>query len=94
MNIKLYAKLAANNLKKNHRTYVPYLLTCIGTVAMFYMMGAIALNEGLSQMRGGDVLRPILNFGIVIIGIFSAIFLFYTNSFLMKRRKKIGRAHV
>lgn len=88
MNIKLYAKLAANNLKKNHRTYVPYLLTCIGTVAMFYMMGAIALNDGLSEIRGGDVLRPILNFGIVIIGIFSAIFLFYTNSFLMKRRKK------
>lgn len=88
MNIKLYEKLAFNNLKKNHKTYVPYLLTCIGTVAMFYMMGAIASNDGLSKMRGSEMLQTILRFGVVIIGIFSFIFLFYTNSFLIKRRKK------
>lgn len=88
MNIKLYARLAAINLKKNHKTYIPYLLTCIGTIAMFYMMGAIASNQGLSQMRGADVLKTILGFGTIVIGIFSVIFLFYTNSFLMKRRKK------
>ena len=30
----------------------------------------------------------ILHFGAIVIGIFSVILLFYTNSFLMKRRKK------
>jgi len=83
-----YAKLALSNMNKNRKTYIPYLLTCIGTIAMFYILHHIAVNEGLSRMSGGNSLRAILFFGSIIIGVFSFIFLFYTNSFLIKRRKK------
>ncbi len=88
MNSPFYMKLALTNIKKNGKFYLPYLLTGIGTVAMFYIMNMIATNEGLSNMSGGDTLSFILMFGTIVIGIFSAIFLLYTNSFLMKRRKK------
>lgn len=83
-----YPKLAITNIKKNSRFYYPYILTCIATIAMFYVMIMIANNDGLSSMRGFDSLSSILGFGTVIVGIFSAIFLLYTNSFLIKRRKK------
>lgn len=83
-----YAKLALTNINKNQKTYLPFILTCIGTIAMFYIMHFISSNTGLERMSGGDALRTILGMGTYIIGIFSVIFLFYTNSFLIKRRKK------
>ena len=48
----------------------------------------IANNEGLVLMPGHGSLTSILGFGTAVVGIFSVIFLLYTNSFLIKRRKK------
>ncbi|MBP3950921.1 ABC transporter permease [Bacillus suaedae] len=83
-----YAKLAITNIQKNGKTYYPYIFTCIGTIAMYYIMHFISINDGLNNMSGGDSLKIILNLGTYVIAIFSVIFLFYTNSFLIKRRKK------
>lgn len=83
-----YFKLAASNIRKNARTYVPYVLTCVLTVMMFYIIKSLSLNPGLSEMWGGEEMGIILNLGVWVIAIFSAIFLFYTNSFLIKNRKK------
>jgi putative ABC transport system permease protein len=83
-----YPKLAFLNIQKNGKFYLPYLLTCIITVAMFYIMRYIATNSSLNDMLGAGSLKEILFFGSIVVGIFAAIFLFYTNSFLMKRRKK------
>lgn len=83
-----YPKLAISNINKNSRFYYPYLITCIATIAMFYVMIMIANNDGLVQMPGSGSLTSILGFGTVVVGIFSVIFLLYTNSFLIKRRKK------
>ncbi len=80
--------MAASNLKKNGRLFAPYILMNIGIITMFYIMHAISVNEGLSQMPGAEALAFLLTFGTYVIGIFSAIFIFYTNSFLIKRRKK------
>ena len=89
MNNKLYPRLAAENIKKNGKTYIPYIITCVLTVAMFYMINSLATNPELSSMKvGGSVMPVVLGMGCVVVGIFAVIFLFYTNSFLMKRRKK------
>ena len=84
----LYLKLAANNIQKNRKTYLPYLLTCIGMVAMYYMICALSLNDGLTNIVGSETVSYTLSMGTWVTAIFAAIFLFYTNSFLMKRRKK------
>lgn len=76
------------NLKKNHKIYVPYLLTCIFTVMLFYALGAIAKNNGLAQIRGGTALPVVMGWVTAVAGGFALIFLFYTNSFLIKQRKK------
>lgn len=87
--IQLYRKLAAINMKSNRRFYLPYLLTGIVSVAMFYLVMAMQDNPGLSSLGGGaQDIRMILTFGVGVVGVFVSIFLFYTNSFLMKRRKK------
>ena len=83
-----YSRLAATNIQKNRRTYLPFLLTCTFTVSMYYMITSLSQNPGLDKMLGSDVLRYTLSLGGWVTAIFSAIFLFYTNSFLIKRRKK------
>lgn len=83
-----YAKLAANNLRKNAKSYLPYLLTCIATVAMFYIMVALSMEQRIFNMPGGGTVQFCLYLGRYVIGIFAVIFLFYTHSFLLKNRKK------
>lgn len=83
-----YGKLALTNMKKNRKTYVPYLLTCIGTVMMFYIILSLGVNSALDAMGGGATMKLVLLLGAIIVGFFAVLFLFYTNSFLVKRRKK------
>lgn len=88
MSNSFYFKLANTNLKKNGKTYFPYIVASICAVITFYTMKCMILNEGLNLMRGSDQLKMMLKFTSNVIAIFSIIFLFYTNSFLIKRRTK------
>ena len=88
VNKSFYAALAATNIKKNAKGYVPYMLTCMCSIMVFYIMAAIAYNPDVTKLLGGAALKTMLSFGCGVIGIFSGIFLFYTNSFLIKQRKK------
>lgn len=83
-----YAKLAFTNIRKNGKFYYPYLLTCIFTIAMYYIMLFISYNPGLEKMRGAVMLKEVMGFGSYVVAMISFIFLVYANSFLMKRRKK------
>lgn len=85
---KIYVRLAKTNMRNNRQLYVPYILSGLITVAMFYLMTFLSGNEGLAHARGAEMIGRILSFGVGIIGIFSYIFIFYTNSFISKRRKK------
>lgn len=81
-------RLAVSNLLNNKSTYFPYMLTCICSIMLFYSMLSISQNPGIAAMPGSAALQSLLLIGTVVIGIFTAILLFYTNSFLIKRRKK------
>ena len=85
---KIYVRLAKTNMRNNRQLYVPYILSGLITVAMFYLMTFLSGNEGLAHARGAEMIGRILSCGVGIIGIFSYIFIFYTNSFISKRRKK------
>jgi putative ABC transport system permease protein len=80
----IYGKLALTNLKNNRKTYIPYVLTSILTVMMYYIMDGLSRNSSIGD---GNV-HLVLVYARAVILIFAVIFLFYTNSFLIKRRKK------
>lgn len=88
MRSNFYPKIAFTNIKKNRKTYVPYILSCVGSLITFYILVALANDKGLEGMYGGSTMFMILNLGAIVIAVFAVIFLFYTNSFLIKRRKK------
>ena len=83
-----YPKLAWGNIVRNRQFYVPYLLTLGGTAAAFYIIGALAGARDLPVMNRYIYLSMFMTFGLFVIAIFAVIFLGYTNSFLMKRRRK------
>ncbi len=88
MNQSFYPKLAWTGIRKNKRLYTPYLLTCIGMVMMFYIVSFLSTSDILKSMAGGNTMQGMLSLGCGVIGVFALIFLFYTNSFLIRRRKK------
>lgn len=88
MRAGLYPKLAWDGIRKNKRFYLPYILTCIGMVMMFYIIHYLAAMPTLDDMPGGRTMTSVLGFGFWIVALFAVIFLFYTNSFLMRRRQK------
>lgn len=85
---KLYVKLVKTNIKNGRQFYIPYILAGMLMVILFYSMRAIYYNDGLKHMPGSRDIQTIMNLGTYVIVIFSFIFIFYTNSFIMKRRKK------
>ena len=88
MKIGFYPKLAAGSIRKNRRMFLPYILNCIGMVMMFYIIMFLAASDAVSSLSGGDTAREILALGSWVIAIFAGIVLFYTNSFLIRIRKK------
>ena len=95
MNKLFYPKLAAQNLHKNRQFYLPYILTVLGTAAAFYILAALANTKPTSTQTRYYYLSIYMSIGLVVVGLFSVIFLFYTNSFLMKRRgKELGLYNV
>lgn len=101
MNSKIYGKLAVTNLKNNKKSYIPYILASAFSVMMYFIMDNLYRNRSLVEK--GSPLAIMLSYADAVLLIFSIIFLFYINSFLIKRRKKelgiynilgIGKGHL
>lgn len=86
--MRLYPRLAAGGIRRNGKLYVPYIMTCSLMTMMFYIVNFLSDNPFLDGMKGGSMMKQMMRIGIVIMAIFAAIFLFYTNSFLVKGRKR------
>ena len=83
----LYWKLAWHGIYKNQKIYLPFLLTSIGITMMYYIVSYLTYSKAIYEMHGGQEMQMILSWGTGVVAIFAAIFLFYMNSFLMRRRK-------
>lgn len=88
MKLGFYPRLAWNGIGKNKRLFVPYILATAGTAAVFYILFFLASSNFFDNMRGGSSTKMVLSFGVFVIVAFALLFLFYCNSFLVRRRYK------
>ena len=88
MTHKLYPRLAWQGITKNKRLYLPFLLTCVGMVMMTYILLSLASSPILKTFPGGGTMPMILGMGSFVMAAFAVLFLFYTNSFLIRRRNR------
>ncbi|MBE7069619.1 MAG: ABC transporter permease [Ruminococcaceae bacterium] len=86
MKAGLYPKIAADGIRKNGRLYIPYFITCILMVALFYIMHMLGFSDLLQNFEGASTARDMLRLGTIIMAVFGTIFLFYTQSALVKGR--------
>ena len=86
MRINVYPKLAWEGIRKNKRLYVPYIAMGALMVMMYYLLRFLQDSPVIGVMRGAVTLSTVLPMGYAVIAIFSIIFLFYTNSFLIRQR--------
>lgn len=91
MNTALYRKFAWTGIQKNKQLYVPYLISGITMAAVFYILSFLAASDVVRSLKGGAPITMLLGYASWAIGLFSIPFLFYTNSTLIKhRRKELG----
>lgn len=83
-----YMRLALANIRRNKEVYKPYFLASTVMIAIFYMFLLITNNPGMKNIPESATLQMVMTIGVYVGAIFSAIFIFYANSFLIKRRKK------
>ena len=83
--MKFYLKLALGNIKKNKKLYSSYFISTIFSIALYFIIKTVGNSPTL---KDHDSITMFLNLGGYVIALFSLIFLFYTNSFVIKNRKK------
>ncbi len=83
-----YTRLAFTNLRKNKSTYFPYLLSSVVIISMFYIIQSLYYAATDAEFYGAGTMGSVLELGSYVVGLFAVLLLFYTNGFLIKRRKK------
>ncbi|MGI6689628.1 MAG: ABC transporter permease [Christensenellales bacterium] len=86
MSARFLLSLSWQNIRRNRQAYLPYALSCAGAAAMYFIMLALSNTPTLMDVYGGRTIQRTLAFGTQVMLIFSVVFVFYTHSFLMKRR--------
>ena len=84
----LYPRMALQNIKKNHRFFVPRILTQAGLLGCYYIVYTLYKDERLRSVYGGQYLPFFMMIGIGVTALLSVILMLYTNSFLMKQRTR------
>ena len=91
----LLPKMAVTGIRKNAGMYLPYILTTSFSAAVYLIFSCIIQNKMLESAPYAMYLMMLLQIGKVLLGLILLPFLFYTNSFLVKKRKKeFGLYHI
>lgn len=103
MKCLFYLHFAFDTLRKNKRIYIPFILSNAGILGMLYIVASLAMNETLAQTLYGQYVMAFLDMGRDLTLFFALIFIFYTNSFVIRRRRSelglynilgMGKSHI
>lgn len=83
-----YIRLAISNITKNKPIYLPFFLTNILSVMVFFVMASIQKQEIIATLPGSYIFIQFLKIGVILTGLFAGVFLLYTNQLLIRQRKK------
>ncbi len=84
----LLPSLAVKRVIQNGNVYFPYILSCIVSVFTYYIFSSILLNDLMATLPHSAYAWIMLMIGKVLLVIILIPFIYYANSFLVKRRKK------
>jgi putative ABC transport system permease protein len=81
--------ITLGNIKSNFKNYWAYFLSSSLSVFVLYLFMSILYSKDIQTQLGGMAkFITLFNVGAVMITFFSAFFIWYSNSFFVKSRKK------
>lgn len=86
MSFSMAKKFALQNLKANKLLEIPFVLSSSVMLILFYITASLVNNNYVRTRH--QVLPTLIKFGIVILAIFTFIFVQYAATFWLKRRSK------
>lgn len=86
--MKLTKRLALDGIRKNKEVYLPYIFIYAFMVLSFSSILLLMNAETLKEFYGMNSVYNILKIAIYVMGIFSLIFLYYSDGFLLNKRLK------
>lgn len=81
--------MAFKNIRRNFNNYLIYFVSMVFSIMIFHVFTSIQYNQQIAELQ--DVKTSIMvtfKSSSVIIAIFAGIFIWYSNSFFIKKRKK------
>lgn len=84
----LMPKMAITNIRKNGSVYFPYIGVSIFAIFTYFVFDLILKNDIMYHLPKGMYTLILIEIGFVLLGLIMVPFLYYTNSFLIKRRKR------
>lgn len=85
---KLLPRMAVKGVIQNGTVYYPYLMAGIFSVSTFFVFSSILYNDLIKTLPRSAYAWVMLSIGRVLLGIILIPFLYYANSFLIKRRTR------
>lgn len=81
--------IALKNIKRNFYNYFIYLVSMISSIMIYYTFTSIQYNEQVLTIVGLDRRIDVaFKASSIVVAIFTAMFIWYSNSFFTKKRKK------
>lgn len=81
--------MAIKNIRRNFNNYFIYFVSMVFSIMIYYVFTSIQYNEQVMQLQQiKSSIFVTFKTSSVIIAIFAGIFIWYSNSFFTKRRKK------
>lgn len=85
---KIYSRLAFTNIKNNKTLYMPYIISGMVMIAMFYVMMFLNNSKGLGKVPSADALASIMGLGCGTIAVFHIYFCFIQTALSSKGARK------
>ncbi|MBC8061579.1 MAG: ABC transporter permease [Clostridiaceae bacterium] len=81
--------IAFKNIKRNFYNYFLYFLSLIFCIMIYFTFTSIQYNTQIQEIVGASIhLSIVFKGAAIVIAIFVTIFIWYSNSFFIKKRKK------
>lgn len=84
----LLPKLSVMGIRRNGSAYGPYIMAGAFSVFAFFVFSSILNNDIMETLPHSGYAWAMMQIGQVLLGLILLPFIIYTNSFLIKRRKK------
>lgn len=79
--------ITVKSIKRNFYNYFLYFVSMVFSIMVFFTFNSIKYNQDVIVNISGKV-NGLLDFGAVSIAVFSAVFMWYSNTFFTKKRKR------